>query len=87
MIIHDAWGTEFHSKEEAETCWRKMFWDDYIDEIEFANHFDLSDEIAHWIFTQHFNEFKTLFSKDIEAWENEWIENCWFETDEIIEDE
>ena len=87
MIIIDAWGNEFHSKKEAETFWTNQFWNQM--DVEFlSEHFELSFEIADWIFSNHirWEDYKQDFKDQFDMAIKYYISDCYYES-EIDDDE
>lgn len=82
MIIIDAWGNEFHSKKEAETFWTNQFWDEM--DVEFlSEHFELSFEIADWIFSNHirWEDYKKDFKDQFDMAIKYYISDCYSESE------
>ena len=82
MIIIDAWENEFHSKKEAETFWTNQFWNQM--DVEFlSEHFELSFEIADWIFSNHirWEDYKQDFKDQFDMAIKYYISDCYDESE------
>lgn len=87
MLITDAWGNEFHSKEEAKVFWTNQFWD-WMDVDFLSEHFNLDFATADWIFSNHtrWEDYKKDFKDIFDMVIKDYISDCYNES-EIDDDD
>ena len=88
MRIIDAWGNEFYNEDEARQFWANQFWD-WMDVEFLSEHFELSFEIADWIFSNHirWEDFKKDFKDTFDEAIEEYIKDCDNESEIIYDDD